>query len=87
MCYKGNCRANAITESFFGSLKTEWTCDKKYGTREKAKLDVFKYIEVFYDRKRRHASLGFSARRSMKNSMSQGCPRLHRSMLPVAVVY
>ena len=59
MSRKGNCWDNAITESFFGSLKTEWTRDKSYATREEAKQDVFKYIEVFYNRKRRHASLGY----------------------------
>ncbi len=59
MSHKGNYWDSVIDESFFGSLKTERTCNKKYGTREEAKQDVFKYIEVFYNRKRWHASLGY----------------------------
>ena len=59
MSRKGNCWDNACMESFFGSLKTEWLGDKKYKTREQARNDIFKYIELFYNRKRRHASLGY----------------------------
>lgn len=59
MSRKGDCWDNAVTESFFGSLKTEWTLEKRYGTRAEAKQDVFQYIEVFYNRKRRHSSLGY----------------------------
>jgi putative transposase len=59
MSRKGDCWDNAVTESFFGSLKTEWTLEKSYRTRAEAKQDVFQYIEVFYNRKRRHASLGY----------------------------
>lgn len=55
MSRKGDCWDNAVMESFFGSLKSEWLDGKKYHTREAAKQDVFKYIEVFYNRKRRHA--------------------------------
>ncbi len=59
MSRKGNCWDNACTESFFGSLKTEWLGDKRYATRQEVHQDVFKYIEVFYNRKRRHASLDY----------------------------
>lgn len=59
MSRKGNCWDNAVMESFFGSLKTEWMFGKSYKTRAEAKQDVFKYVEVFYNRKRRHASLGY----------------------------
>ena len=59
MSGKGDCWDNACMESFFGSLKTEWIYGKKYKTREEAKKDVFKYIEVFYNNKRRHAALGY----------------------------
>jgi putative transposase len=58
MSRKGNCWDNAAMESFFGSLKTEWVYGKVYKNREIAKNDLFNYIEVFYNRKRRHASLG-----------------------------
>jgi len=59
MSRKGNCWDNACIESFFGSLKTEWVSDKKYESREQARNDIFKYIEMFYNRKRRHAALGY----------------------------
>ena len=58
MSRKGNCWDNAAMESFFGSLKTEWVYGKFYKNREIAKNDLFNYIEVFYNRQRRHASLG-----------------------------
>ena len=59
MSRKGNCWDNAVVESFFGSLKNEWIQKKIYETFEDAKKDIFNYIEVFYNRKRRHASLGY----------------------------
>ena len=45
-------------ESFFSSLKTERTGNKKYRTRDQAKADVFDYIERFYNSKRRHSTIG-----------------------------
>ncbi len=59
MSRKGNCWDNACVESFFGSLKSEWTKDKIYDSFEDGKKDIFNYIEMFYNRKRRHASLGY----------------------------
>ena len=59
MSRKGNCWDDTCAESFFGSLKNEWVQDKIYETYEDGKKDIFKYIEVFYNRKRRHASLGY----------------------------
>ena len=50
---------NACQESFFGKLKTEWVRGRVYRTHEEARQDIFKYIEIFYNRKRRHASLGY----------------------------
>jgi len=54
----GNCYDNAAMESFFHSLKTEWVHHNKYQTREQAKASVFEYIEMFYNRKRRHSYIG-----------------------------
>lgn len=59
MSRKGNCWDNACVESFFGNLKAEWVKEKIYETFEDGKKDIFNYIEVFYNRKRRHASLGY----------------------------
>ena len=53
----GDCFDNAAAESFFGSLKKEYIKRKIYNIREGAKSDIFEYIEVFYNRKRRHSHL------------------------------
>lgn len=58
---KGNCYDNAITETFFHTLKTELIYFENYQTREEARLSVFEYIEVFYNRKRRHSALGYKS--------------------------
>jgi transposase InsO family protein len=55
----GNCYDNAAMESFFSSLKREWIIGKNYSSREEAKRDIFEYIEVFYNRHRRHSTLGY----------------------------
>ena len=58
MSRRGNCWDNAVAESFFGSLKKERVKKRIYKTREMAKADIFDYIEVFYNRQRRHSHLG-----------------------------
>jgi putative transposase len=58
MSRKGNCWDNAPTESFFNSLKNERVHGSRYRTRADAKADVFEYIEMFYNRVRRHSTLG-----------------------------
>jgi len=58
MSSTGNCYDNAVAESFFGLLKRERVNRVRYRTREEARADVFEYIEVFYNRKRRHGYLG-----------------------------
>lgn len=55
----GNCYDNAVTESFFHTLKTELTYWEKYQTREEAKRSIFEYIEINYNRRRLHSSLGY----------------------------
>jgi len=59
MSRKGNCWDNAVAESFFGSLKTERVYFAKYSTREEARRDIVDYIEMFYNSKRRHSTLGY----------------------------
>jgi transposase InsO family protein len=61
MSRKGNCWDNACIESFFGTLKRELVYHRHYATREDAKRDIFEYIEVFYNRKRRHSTLGYDS--------------------------
>jgi len=55
----GDCWDNAVAESFFGSLKTELTYNKKYKTIAEARRDIFDYVEVFYNRQRLHSTLGY----------------------------
>jgi transposase InsO family protein len=55
----GNCYDNAPTESFFGTLKMERVHHLIYETRAEARTDIFFYIEAFYNRKRRHSTLGY----------------------------
>jgi len=59
MSRKGNCWDNAVVESFFATLKKELVHDQRYATREDAKQDIFEWMEVFYNRQRRHSTLGY----------------------------
>lgn len=59
MSRKANCWDNAVAESFFKTLKTELIYHYKYNTRYEAEISVFEYIEVWYNRKRLHSSLGY----------------------------
>ena len=56
MSRRGNCHDNAVAESFFQLLKRERIRRKTYATREQARRDVFDYIEMFYNPKRRHSN-------------------------------
>jgi putative transposase len=55
----GQCWDNAPVESFFGRLKCELSPDGMFATRDQARAALFEYLEVFYNRVRRHSSLGF----------------------------
>lgn len=59
MSRKGECLDNAVAESFFGTLKTELVDHEDYHTRDDAKRSLFEYIEVFYNRQRRHSYLDY----------------------------
>ena len=61
MSRKGNCYDNAPMESFFGTLKTELVHHCQYQTKTEAKTDIFEYIEVFYNRFRRHSALAYQS--------------------------
>ncbi|MCS6325510.1 MAG: transposase [Nitrospira sp.] len=61
MSRKGNCWDNACVESFFGTLKRELVYHRHYATRDEATRDIFEYIEVFYNRMRRHSALGYDS--------------------------
>lgn len=59
MSRKGDCYDNAVAESFFGSLKAELVNHEDYRTKEQARQSIFKYIELFYNQRRRHSYLGY----------------------------
>lgn len=59
MSRKGDCYDNAVMESFFATLKRELVVFENFLTREEAKAKIFEYIEVFYNRQRRHSTLGY----------------------------
>jgi putative transposase len=59
MSRRANCWDNAPMESFFATLKKELTHGETYATRAEARVSLFEYIEVFYNRVRRHSSLGY----------------------------
>ena len=59
MSRKGNCWDNAAMESFFGSLKEECLGNRIYASHDEARLAIFTYVEVYYNRIRRHSTLGY----------------------------
>lgn len=61
MSRKGNCWDNAVAESFFHTLKTELIHHEDYRSRTEAQASIFEYIEVFYNRQRRHSHSGMMA--------------------------
>ena len=67
MSRKGNCWDNAPTESFFGKLKVEWVHGVEYADHDEANRHLFEYIEVFYNRKRKHAALGYQSPAAFEN--------------------
>lgn len=69
MSRKGNCWDNAPMESFFHSLKTEWVSFEDYKTPCEARASLFDYIELFYNRKRRHSALKYKSPMAFENAM------------------
>ena len=61
MSRRGNCYDNAYMESFFGTLKTELVHGQRYQRRQDARLSIFEYVMVFYNRKRKHSALGYKS--------------------------
>jgi len=68
MSRTGDCYDNAAMESFFSTLKRELIYHEKYQTRDEARLSIFEYIEVFYNRKRRHSAIGYQSPESFEAS-------------------
>ena len=70
MSAKGNCHDNACAESFFHSLKVECIHGERFGARARMRATVFEYIEVDYNRQRRHSTLGYISPESFELRMS-----------------
>jgi len=68
MSAKGDCYDNAVAESFFGTLKTELIAGFNYPTRAQARRSIFEYIEVFYNRIRRHSSINYQSPVNFENA-------------------
>ena len=69
MSRRGNCWDNAVVESFFATLKKEEVHRERYLTHEQAKASLFYYIEVFYNRRRRHSALGYQSPHDYEQSL------------------
>ena len=70
MSRAGNCYDNARIESFWATLKTELIDGQVYATRAEAKSEIFRYIEVFYNRQRLHGALGFNSPVDFENNLN-----------------
>ncbi len=66
MSRKGDCYDNAVAESFFSTLKNELIYNQRFTTRENAKLEVFKFIEIYYNRQRLHQALNYVTPEAME---------------------
>jgi len=67
----GNCYDNAAMESFFHTLKTEHVYFERYQTRDQAKQSIFEYVEVFYNRQRRHSTLNYQSPLAFEKNYQQ----------------
>jgi transposase InsO family protein len=70
MSRTGNCYDNAAMESFWSTLKTELVYHEKFATRETARQAIFEYVEVFYNRERRHSSIGYISPESFEAALN-----------------
>jgi len=69
MSRRGNCWDNAVVESFFATLKLELVYLCVFRTRAEARIEIFKYIETFYNRMRRHSYLGYLSPADFEKAM------------------
>lgn len=67
MSRKGNCWDNAVAEGFFKSLKTELIYGYKLITKQQMELEIFEYIEIWYNKKRRHRALNYKTIEEFNN--------------------
>lgn len=70
MSRKANCYDNAHMESFWGTLKAELLAGRTFATRAEARLAIFEYVEVFYNRRRLHSALGYQSPVDFENKLN-----------------
>ena len=70
MSRRGDCWDNAVAESFFATLKLELGYQSHWPTRTQARSEIFEYIELFYNRQRRHSSLGYQSPAAFEASLN-----------------
>jgi transposase InsO family protein len=70
MSRKGNCWDNAVAESFFATIKNELVYRRRWASRTDLRAAVFEYIEVFYNRRRLHSSIGYKTPADTENDYS-----------------
>jgi transposase InsO family protein len=70
MSRTGDCYDNAMMESFWGTLKTELVHHRSYTTRDQARHSIFRYIECWYNRKRRHSAIGYKSPEQFEASLN-----------------
>jgi putative transposase len=71
MSRKGHCYDNAFMESFFATLKKELVHGERYQTRQEARLSIFEYVEVFYNRIRKHSALGYKSPQQYEKALNE----------------
>jgi putative transposase len=70
MSAAGDCYDNAVMESFFKTLKVEWVYQQEYATRQEAARSIFRFIECWYNKRRRHSSLGYVSPEAYEASLN-----------------
>ncbi len=70
MSRRGNCWDNAVAQSFFKSLKTELIYGNKLITKDQMELEIFEYIEIWYNKKRRHGALNYKTVEEFNNQIN-----------------
>jgi putative transposase len=88
MSRKGNCWDNAVSEIFFKTLKTEQVYGNKLVSKEQMRLDLFEYIEIWYNRKRRHSALQYKTIEefwNQKNDLKKCCLTINELLVCTSV--
>lgn len=84
MSRRGNCFDNAVVESFFGTLKVEMVYRCRFATRQQARQEVFEYIELWYNRVRRHSALGYVSPAEFERRHRSGAVSASDSVMSMA---